>query len=68
MLQLHIMSHSTLWNFFRLYRPLATTWRMYDNSRRARPKLLASGGAGLKEKVLNRRLWQQVKRGIDYED
>ena len=58
---------SGLWNFFGLYQPLATTWRMYDNSRWTRPKLIAWGGASLKDKVLDRRLWQQVKRGFAYE-
>lgn len=33
---------SGLQNFFRLYRPLAATWRMYDNSRN-KPRLVARG-------------------------
>jgi predicted ABC-type ATPase len=35
--------HAGLRNFFRLYRPLATTWRVYDNSVRPLPVLVASG-------------------------
>jgi len=30
-------------NFFRLYKPLATTWAFYDNAARAGHKLIASG-------------------------
>jgi predicted ABC-type ATPase len=58
---------SGLWNFFELYQPMATTWRMYDNSRWGRPKRIATGVENLAEKVWDRRLWQQVKRGIGYE-
>lgn len=34
---------SGLVNFFTLYQPLATTWRMYDNSVGARPQPIANG-------------------------
>ncbi len=33
-------------NFFRLYRPRADTWRLYDNSRGPDPELVASSGDG----------------------
>jgi len=56
-----------LWNFFALYQPLATTWRMYDNSRWMRPKLIASGRNSISETVCDRRLWRRIKRGIGYE-
>ncbi len=36
--------HRGLRNFFRLYRPLATTWRLYDNSESFSPRPIATGG------------------------
>ena len=57
-----------LWNFFELYRPLATTWRMYDNSQTV-PKLIAHRGEELKdETVVDRQRWQRVMRSIGYEE
>ncbi|MFI5382036.1 MAG: zeta toxin family protein [Tepidisphaerales bacterium] len=56
-----------LWNFFSLYQPLATTWRMYDNSRWLKPKLIVSGRNSISEIVYDRQLWRRVKRGIGYE-
>ena len=46
-----------LQNFFRLYRPLATTWRLYDNSHGRHPKLVASGAASGATRVSDRRIW-----------
>jgi len=33
-------------NFFSLYRPIADSWRWYDNSNRENPRLIASGPNG----------------------
>ena len=40
-------------NFFGLYQALATTWRMYDNSQSAVPRLIASGERGAASTVTN---------------
>jgi len=52
---------SGLRNFFRLYRPLATQWRMYDNSG-AEAALIAAGDASGEKSVLNAGLWQSIRR------
>jgi len=49
---------SGLANFFHLYRPLATSWRMYDNSGN-RPRLIASG-SGRRLKVVDRQTWERI--------
>jgi len=54
---------SGLRNFFRIYQPLATTWRMYDNSQAAPPRLIASGMGAATKRVLNRRTWDRIRRG-----
>lgn len=49
-------------NFFALYRPLATSWRMYDNSRVGAPRLIACG-AGTRTRVVDPRTWAQASEG-----
>ena len=48
-------------NFFTLYRPLVSTWRVYDNSAPAQPRLLAHGAAGVTH-VEDADLWATVVR------
>jgi predicted ABC-type ATPase len=45
-------------NFFRVYRPLATGWRFYDNSA-LEPRLVATG-RGSTERVFDAALWRQI--------
>ncbi len=52
-------------NFFRLYQPLATTWRMYDNSRGRRPRLVASGSGVRTTRIVDRRTWETVRQGFE---
>ncbi len=47
-------------NFLRLYRPLATTWRLYDNSRSFTPRLVAAGGEGQESEVHDRTNWNAI--------
>jgi predicted ABC-type ATPase len=54
-------------NFFSIYQPLATIWRMYDNSRWIRPRPIARGNGRVEHRVNNRRLWRQIKQGIGNE-
>jgi predicted ABC-type ATPase len=49
-------------NFFALYRPLATTWRVYDNSGTA-PDLVASGEGDATIVISDRRGWARFVRG-----
>ena len=44
-------------NFFTLYRPIANTWRIFDNSASALPNLIAKGSL----KVQKEELWNQIK-------
>lgn len=48
-------------NFFRLYRPLATGWRFYDNSGKAGPRLIAAGSGSSEQLVPAPVIWRAVK-------
>ncbi len=48
-------------NFFGLYRPLATTWRMYDNEFE-RPYLVARGEREVVTDVRDESKWSEIKR------
>jgi predicted ABC-type ATPase len=52
-----------LLNFFELFQPLATTWRLFDSSRRATPSLIARGRGRLVEKVIDRAKWNAIRKG-----
>ena len=45
-------------NFFELYRPLATTWRVYNNEDYPGGKLIASGGSGGAERIYRAKEWK----------
>jgi predicted ABC-type ATPase len=49
-------------NFFDLYRPTATTWQMFDNSRLGRMKLIAAGRHRRTSRVLQKQLWKKIQR------
>lgn len=49
-------------NFFRLYRPLADTWGIYDNSTLDAPRAVAVGRRDEFTKVLQPDLWQEFQR------
>ncbi len=51
---------SGLRNFFDLYRPLTTTWRMYDNSTQE-PRLIASGAGAETLIVSDAALWESIR-------
>lgn len=51
-------------NFFRLYRPIAETWRCYDSSSPS-PQLVASGGRALDDAVLDSNCWRQIRQTQD---
>ena len=58
--------HAGLVNFFRLYRPLATTWRFYDNSFSPEPRLLAAGHRNATESVTDCETWKRVATGFKH--
>jgi len=49
-------------NFFALYRPLAATWRVYDNSGAPPPRLIAAGQGADATRVPDRRTWEAIER------
>lgn len=55
-------------NFFGLYRPLAATWRIYDTSSVAPPRLVVVGKRSVVTKVTDQRAWHRIRKGAGYED
>jgi predicted ABC-type ATPase len=51
--------HGGVRNFFRLYRPISTTWVMYDSSHPA-PRLIAEGEHGRPPSVRDPWLWSTI--------
>lgn len=47
-------------NFFSLYMPLATTWMCADNSRRAKPTIIAQGGIGQPTIIHHDQTWKHI--------
>lgn len=47
-------------NFFRLYRPLATIWQVYDNQG-ADPRMIAWGSRERTLQVLDKGLWENIE-------
>ena len=47
-------------NFFELYKPLADSWRMYNNSELAGAKLIASGGRDQNQRIYRAKDWKQI--------
>lgn len=48
----------TVRNFFQLYRPLADTWQVFDNSDYNAPALIAEGRADARPRVARDELWR----------
>jgi len=51
-------------NFFAIYRPLATTWRVYDNSTE-RPTLIAAGTNAAAPIVADAVVWERMSVATD---
>jgi predicted ABC-type ATPase len=51
-----------LQNFFHLYRPVANTWAVFDNTQLGLPELMAYGDETGKETVLAGAAWQQMQQ------
>jgi predicted ABC-type ATPase len=49
-----------LHHFFRLYQPLAATWRMYDNSSHTGSRLIAAGQQSTVTQIRNVAIWQNL--------
>jgi len=58
--------HAGIRNFFSLYQPLASKWRMYDNSDVADLRLLAAGKGALVELIEDETIWRQIEKEYSY--
>ena len=47
-------------NFFRRYAAIADRWRLYDASTADGPRLIATGQAPGRQRILNRELWERA--------
>jgi predicted ABC-type ATPase len=52
-------------NFFRLYRPITTTWALYNNAARPGHKLIASGSGRMVLECADPDLWQHLQVTYD---
>ena len=52
-------------NFFKLYQPLAASWRVYDNSSLAPPQCIAFGHYQTEVDVMDPKLWDAFRRCAD---
>jgi predicted ABC-type ATPase len=55
----------SLVNFDRVYRSLATSWRVYDGSSLRPHRLIALGGILMEARVVDRRRWSLIRRQIE---
>ena len=53
---------SGLRNFFTLYQPIATSWQMYDNSRKVGLSFIAQGRQAVVTHVARQKLWKRIER------
>ena len=59
---------SGLRNFFEIYRPLASSWQMYDNSDMSAPRLIAEGSDDRTVKAVDEELWKTIVERYDNEE
>jgi predicted ABC-type ATPase len=50
-----------LFNFFKLYRPMTTTWQVFDNSGLMEPSRIAAGRGALTESIKTAQLWERLE-------
>lgn len=48
-------------NFAKLYRPLAATWAVYDNSHLPNPMMIAQGSQGEEHRIIHADLWEHFQ-------
>jgi predicted ABC-type ATPase len=48
-------------NFFGLYRPMVSTWQVFDNTREGMPQLVAYGEETGSETIRIEAIWQQIQ-------
>lgn len=55
---------SDLRNFFGLYRPIANSWRFYNNAAISGPRLVATGKGVFDLEVRDVELWKRIRRDV----
>jgi predicted ABC-type ATPase len=55
----------SLVNFDRLYRPVTTTWRLYDSSALDGRPLIAQGTGASEPVVLDMAMWQEIRERVE---
>jgi predicted ABC-type ATPase len=55
----------SLINFDRVYRPVATTWRLYDGSSLAGRPLIAHGTGAGEPRIADRPKWKEIRQRIE---
>jgi predicted ABC-type ATPase len=53
---------TSLQNYFQLYRPVVSTWHVYDNSVTEQPGLIAAGGLDQPERVSDEQVWARLQK------
>jgi len=53
-------------NFFAIYRPLASRWRVYDNAGGGEPRLIASGEGKTVSGIAEPDLWTKISERYDH--
>jgi predicted ABC-type ATPase len=51
-------------NFLQLFRPLVSTWRVYDNTQAGLPQLVAHGDETDRQTILIEAVWQQMQEAL----
>jgi predicted ABC-type ATPase len=59
--------HAGLSNFFELYKPLAFSWKLFDNTNKSERQLIAAGSFRNETQVVHPALWKQLKDKYDHE-
>lgn len=54
-------------NFFNLYQPLTESWRFYDNSDPAGPRVIAAGRGKDIQIVEDKKIWNMIKEAANNE-
>lgn len=55
-------------NFFRIYRPVADTWRVYDNSEPYGAIIIAHGGSARADTIVNEQIWSSFRSVADAQE
>jgi hypothetical protein len=54
-------------NFVKLYRPLASSWEIYDNSANGSPRLVAQGSQVEPPTILVPEVWDAIHKDASHE-